>query len=53
MQKFYINLSLNQYIFDCLNKLLEEMKKFDEDVMNNFNQVVDHNKYRQLVKIKD
>ena len=41
--------NFNQYIDDSLNEVLEEMKKFEDDVMANFNKVVDHNNYRQLV----
>ena len=41
--------NFNQYIDDSLNEVLEEMNKFEEDVMANFNKDVDHNSYRQLV----
>ena len=41
--------NFNQYIDDSLNEVLEEMKKFEDDVMANFNKDVDHNSYRQLV----
>jgi len=41
--------SLNQYIDDSLNEVLGEMKKFEDDVMANFNKDVDHSIYRQLV----
>ena len=40
---------IHQYIDNSLNEVLEEMKKFEEDVMTNFNKDVDHNIYRQLV----
>ena len=41
--------SFHQYIDDSLNEVLEEMKKFEDDVMTNFNKDVEHNLYRQLV----
>jgi len=41
--------SFHQYIDDSLNEVLEEMKKFEDDVMTNRNKDVDHNIYRQLV----
>ena len=41
--------SFHQYIDDSLNEVLEEMKKFEADVMTNFNKDVEHNLYRQLV----
>ena len=40
---------IHQYIDNSLNEVLEEMKKFEEDVMTNFNKDIDHNIYRQLV----
>ena len=41
--------SFHQYIDDSLKEVLEEMKKFEDDVMTNFNKDVEHNIYRQLV----
>ena len=41
--------SFHQYIDDSLNEVLGEMKKFEDDVMANFNKDVDHSIYRQLV----
>ena len=44
--------NFNQYIDDSLNEVLEEMKKFEDDVMANFNKDVDHNRHSGLISSK-